>query len=94
MAKKSPRSKVLLVAFDEEGSVVERLEISYDDYYSGATQIVDSNSYRAEKGIRRMTGEVYGSKGNLQQTFDNHYSEDGRYVRSRAVHEDGTVIED
>jgi hypothetical protein len=41
-----------------------------------------------------MKGRIFGYKGNLQQEFEAYYDERGRYVRSRAVHEDGTVIED
>jgi hypothetical protein len=94
MAKKIIRSKVLLAAYDQDGAIVEERELAYDDYYGGINGIVDSNAYRAEKGIRRMKGEIYGAKGNLQQTFEVQYSHDGSYVKSRAVHEDGTVIED
>ena len=32
---KGPRSKVFLVAFSSAGDVVERIELSYDDYYEG-----------------------------------------------------------
>jgi hypothetical protein len=84
---------VLLLATDEHGTVVERTEVPYDDYYGGGVAIVDSNAYRAAKRIRRLTGEVYNSKGQLQQSFDNQYAEDGRYLRSRMIFADGTVVE-
>lgn len=88
------RSRVLLAAFDKDGAPVEEADISCDEYYGGISDLVDSDEYRAQKGIRSMKGRIFGYKGNLQQEFDAYYDQHGKYVRSRAVHEDGTVIED
>ena len=88
------QGRVLLRAETDEGIVVERLELSYDDYYSDGTPLVDSNAYRAQRGIRRLKGEIFGSGGNLLQSFENQYSVDGRYMHGRTVHEDGTVVVD
>ena len=96
MAKrtKRPRSEVRLVSYTADGSVFERLQISYDQYYGGGTAALDSDEFRSEHGIRRLTGEIFNSKGELQQSFDNSYGENGEYVRSRIVNADGTVFED
>jgi hypothetical protein len=96
MAKRraQPRSKVFLIAFSSDGSALEHTDISYDQYYSGENHIIDNNAYRASRGIRRLTGEIYDSNGRMQQRFDNTYNEKGEYVHGRAVHEDGTVTED
>jgi len=93
MTSKKPRNTVILVAGDRKGATVERVTLSLEDYYEELHPIIDSDAYRAERGVRQIHGEVFGAKGNLTQTFDNRYAADGRFVGGRAVHEDGTVIE-
>jgi hypothetical protein len=93
-SNKSLRSAVVLVGYDHNGSPIEQKTIAYDDYYGGSTLIVDSDCYRARLGIRHLIGKVFDSSGNLQQTFDNRYDNRGRYVGSRMVFADGTIIED
>ena len=93
MTKKNRRNKVFLVAFDANGATVEKCEMAYEDYYDRINPIVDSDAYHAEKGIRRLTGEIYGPKGNLLQRFEVEYNEVGHFLRNRAVHEDGTITE-
>jgi hypothetical protein len=93
MAKDSPRSRVFLIARDMGETIVDQWELSYDDYYEGTTPVIDSDEYRSTRGIRYLEGEVYGSKGNLQKKFVTKYDERGMCIGGRAVHEDGTVIE-
>jgi len=96
MAKSSkrPRNKVFLVAYAADGTTIERIEMSYDDYYDGSAPVVDDDAYRRKHRIRRLAGEIYNRKGILQQSFDNTYGDDGGYVRSRIINADGTVFED
>ena len=96
MAKKpkGPRSRVSLVAYSADGTVIEKTVISYEAYYDGTTPVVDSNEFRFQRGVRRLTGEIYNSKGAVQQRFDNTYDEEGKYKGGRSVFEDGTVVED
>ncbi len=82
------RSSVLLVGFGRDGEVIEETDMSYEDYSEGSPPLIDEDEYREKGGIRRVTGKVYDSAGHLQQEFENHYDEGGRYVRSRVVHED------
>ncbi len=92
MPKQRPRSLVFLVAEDANGKTLERREVSYDAYYDGGIDVVDSNAYRADRGIRRLKGEIYDSSGSLQQSFENRYSKDGRCLGSRIVFADGSVV--
>lgn len=94
MVAKKIKNRVILVAADAERRPIEHVEVSYDTYYGGGVPVVDSNAYRAENGIRLVIGEVYDSKGTLQQSFENQYSADGAYLGGRAIHADGTVVED
>jgi hypothetical protein len=91
---RGPRSTVFLVSYSADNKVIERIEISYDDYYAGMTPVVDDDAFRKMHGVRRLTGEIYNSQGQRQQSFDNTYDERGAYVRSRIVSADGTIIED
>lgn len=92
-APKLHRSIVFLAGFDENGKLVFREDLSYDDYYEGSHPVIDDNDYRAQHGIRRITGRVFDLAGNVQQDFESHYNEKGEVVSGRIVHQDGTVNE-
>ncbi len=93
MAKGKIRSRVILIAADANGNLVEEIDIPFEAYYDDGVSVVDSEDYRTAKGIRKLSGKIYDSKGNLQQSFENEYSTDGALAKSRAVHADGTVTE-
>jgi hypothetical protein len=93
MPTKMPRSQVILIAENGDGVVVERLDVPLDNYYGGGLPVVDSDDYRRLNGIRLLRGHIYGYKGNLMEEFVVKYDSDGRYIHSRAVHEDGTIVE-
>lgn len=92
MPIQNPKDVVLLVAEDTNGRTIERREVSYDEFYEGGIDMVDSNAYRAAKAIRWLRGEVYDSSGSLQERFDNRYSEDGECLASRITFADGTTV--
>lgn len=93
--KKKIKDVVIMVAADADGNVVEKTEVSYDDFYDGdGVPVVDSNDYRAHRGIRSLSGQIYNYKGDLQSSFENQYSADGAYIKGREVHADGTITED
>ena len=82
---------MFLVSYSANGEIIERYQISYDEYYEGQTPVIDSRAFRAERGVRRLTGEIYNSRGTLQQSFDLSYDGTGQCVARRIVYEDGTV---
>jgi len=88
------RSKVFVAAYDERDSVIEEQVLAYDEYYSASSPLIDSSRYRAQRGIRRITGRIYNSAGELQAEFKNTYDDQGKYVRGTTVHQDGTVTKD
>jgi hypothetical protein len=94
MAKQESAGYVSLFAESVDGDIIESHRITYDQYYNGGIPVVDANDYRAKLQIRKLRGEIYRSSGALQQQFENHYSEDGRFSSGRTVHDDGTVVED
>lgn len=89
-----PKNVVHLVAKGDTGEIVEQLLLTVDDYYAGRSPILDSSEYRKTRGIRQLFGQIFGSKGQLLQEFSVNYDTQGRYSCSRAVHDDGTIIED
>ena len=91
--KAGPKSVVTLFASDANSSTVEETQISYDEYFEESPKLIDDSGHRASRGIRRITGRIYNSAGELQSEFDNTYDENGKYVHGRAVHQDGTVTE-
>jgi hypothetical protein len=92
--QKRPKSVVLLDAYTANEVLVEHAELSIHDYYDESPRLVDDSNYRAVQGIRHIAGKIYDSSGTLKQSFDSYYNELGEYVRSRAVHDDGTITED
>jgi hypothetical protein len=92
--KEIKKNEVNILGFDESGTVIERITISYDDYYESSLEIIDSNDYRSKNRIFSIKGEVYDHSGELEQGFENRYDKNGKYVGGRVVHSDGTIIND
>lgn len=73
---------------------MEQHELSLEDYYQGLHELIDSDDYRATRGIVLIEGELFDPAGNRAQEFRNRYGEDGAYVGGKTVFADGTVNED
>jgi hypothetical protein len=95
MARSNNRrlNRVFLVAYGVDGRELLRQDISYEDYYEGITPLIDNGAYRISLGVRRVTGEIFDSKGHLQQSFENKYGVSGEHVGGKAIHADGTIFE-
>lgn len=96
MAKSDRRNAgmVHLIAFSEDGSVVEERMITHEEYYVDMNELIDSNKYRSERQITTVRGIVYDGDGDEGQVFESRYDRAGQYLSGRAVYSDGTVIED
>jgi hypothetical protein len=92
--KRVPKSVAQLIAYDAEGKKVLQRNMSLEKFYEGLDELIDSNDYRRERGIVRVSGKLYDSRGVLVQDFENQYGTDGKYRRGRAQFENGTVQED
>jgi hypothetical protein len=94
MKKSKPlREIAVLTGFDANGAVVFEAKLDLHEYWDEPHPVIDEDGFRLRHGIRRLTGELYGSSGNLIQEFENLYGPRGEYVSGRARHEDGTVTE-
>ena len=89
---KDMRELARLRAFDKNGALVEEQVLSIHSYYDDDHDLIDSDEYRACRGIVLLSGELYDLSGMLDQEFANRYSADGSYVGGRAVHSDGAVF--
>jgi hypothetical protein len=96
-AKNSASTKlesiVVLTAYDERGVVVERENLTYEEFYESTGHLIDDNARIKKLGIRVIAGEIYDSTAKIQSNFMNLYSADGVYAGGRSVHADGTVCE-
>jgi hypothetical protein len=88
------RSKVVLTAFGDAGAIVDQVVVDYDDFYGQTNTLIDDSERIKKENIYAITGEIYESSGELQSTFVNFYDANGLYVRSRAIHANGTVTQD
>lgn len=97
MAKKGKEKKsknvAQMIAYGADGNEVLRQSLSIEGYYEGLHDLIDSDDYRRERGIVRLTGQIYDHRGVVVQDFENEYKEDGSYKRGRERFEDGTVNE-
>lgn len=85
---------VELRAFGRDGVLLEELVLTVAGYYEELHDLIDSDEYRAAKGVVLVRGQIYNAQGALDQEFENRYSSGGAYVGGRSVFADGTVHED
>jgi hypothetical protein len=83
-----------LKAFGADGTLLEELEMSLEEYYEGLHDLIDKEEYRASHGIVVIEGRLFETSGKLDQKFRNRYSASGVYIGGRTTYKDGTVHED
>jgi hypothetical protein len=89
--EKKPKSVVLLEAFDQSGNGILKRAIPLDDYYDGENDLVDNSSFRSERKIVNVHGQIYDMKGILVQEFWTVYLEDGEIAGGKIRFKDGEV---
>ena len=70
-----------------------REELPLGLYYEELHELIDSEEFRKQRGVRRVAGQLYDDDGVLFQQLDNTYSTSGALKHSRIEHADGTVTE-
>lgn len=88
------RNCVELIAYDWNGRIVIEEAISLDDYYEESHPAIDSNEFRMQRGIAKLTGTIYAPSGDVDERFENVYSSSGAYLHGKVIEADGTVVED
>jgi len=95
VAKSKPlRDIALLRGFDAKNGVVFETQLDLHEYWDELHPAIDEALFRSQRGIRKLSGTLYGSKGNLLQEFENAYDSSGELIGSYARHEDGTETRD
>lgn len=80
--------------FNVNNTLVEEQRMRVLDYYEKLHPILDDDgTFRVQRSIRRVEGQIYSYEGKLDQRFSIEYDERGKHVRSRTVFADGTVTE-
>lgn len=86
--------KSVLVSYLQDGSILDRIELYNEEYYEGDNPLIDSSEFRLQLGVRRLTGTIYNSKGELQQSFELLYDETGNRTKLTIKFADGTVVDE
>lgn len=87
-------SVAILRAFDADGRLVLEQQMPLDEYWEGLHDLIDSETCRAQRSIRKLVGRLYSQSGTLIQHFENEYSSGGAYSSGWTRHEDGTITRD
>ncbi len=87
------RGIALLSAFNTRRELILEETLTIDNYYEDKHPMIDDDDFRKHHHIRFINGRIYDYDGKLGQEFNNEYDEEGAYIRGRAVHADGTIIE-
>jgi len=94
MTKSPPKKSVAqMIAYNANEGVVLRKNLYFDDFYDGENELIDSSEYRRQRGIVRVKGKIYDSRGKLVKEFETEYFANGDYKRGKSIFEDGTVQE-
>ena len=83
--KKKPKSVAELIAYDNGGQELLKQSIPFEKYYEGINELIDSSAFRKARGIVRVIGKVYDSRGVLVQNFENEYGSDGSYKTTKVL---------
>jgi len=84
------RDRAILTGYNSGDTPVFEQVLDLHDYWDDLHPVIDQAEFRQGRNIRRLTGRLYGSEGQLIQEFENTFDEAGQLMTSHARHEDGT----
>jgi hypothetical protein len=83
-----------LIGYDAQGGIVYEQVLPIGDYYDGEHEW-DTTEGVVGLGLTLLKGKLHESDGHVFQEFETAFSEkDGKYIGSKAIHDDGTVQRD
>ena len=62
--------------------LAEEKKISIEYYYDEDNPIIDSDNYRKENSINKVTISIYSDDDVLEEQFINYYDDKGRFIYS------------
>ena len=86
-----PRDVAILRGFDADDALVFEQTLAFFDYYEELHDVIDSEPFRAERGIMKLVGDLFDDNGVHVQHFENQYTESGEMVGGFIRHDDGTI---
>ena len=86
-----PRDAVILQGFDENATLCYEQQLSLSDVPASRYLWEDSSFIRSH-GIRKLIGEIYGSTGALEQSYERHYGAAGTYQGGQIKFADGRCL--
>jgi hypothetical protein len=92
MRTKKPKDSMRLVGFDQTGKVVHEQLMSLYDYYEELHPVIDENDFRKERGIVRLAGTKFDDRGEVEEEWENFYTEVGAISGSVVRDGHGKVV--
>lgn len=77
MRTKKPKDSMRLVGFDRAGKVVHEQLMSVYDYYEELHPVIDENAFRKERELVRLVGTKFDDKGEVEEEWENFYTDAG-----------------
>jgi len=77
-----PRDLALVSAFDAAGAIIFERTMTLRQYYEDLRNLVDDDAFRAKRGIRKITAQLYDARGQLIEDLQNEYSPEGKFLRN------------
>jgi hypothetical protein len=92
MRTKNPKDSMRLVGFDQTGKVVHEQLMSLYDYYEELHPVIDENVFRKERGIMRLVGTKFDDAGEVEEEWENFYTEAGAISSSIERDRHGKIV--
>lgn len=92
MRTKKPKDSMRLVGFDRRGKVVHEQLMSLYDYYEELHPVIDENAFRKQRGIVRLVGTKFDDAGEIEEEWENHYTDAGVISSSIERDKNGKVV--
>jgi hypothetical protein len=92
MRTRKPKDSMRLVGFDRAGKVVHEQLMSVYDYYEELHPVIDEDDFRKERGLVRLVGTKFDDNGEVEEEWENFYTDTGAISASIVRDGNGEVI--
>ena len=77
-AHSKPHAAVYLAGYNAAGERVYEKRLSREQYWDGRHSAIDSDGFRKQRGIVRLTCTLCDEAGAVEEQCENHYDGEGR----------------
>jgi hypothetical protein len=78
---------IVILEIYGKNKLIECTEIGTYEWYDGGLEVIDSNEYRAKKGVVEIHGAQYDDSGGIYEEWRNYYDDFGRITKSEEYSE-------